>query len=88
MQDIRGELKITGRKRHKKKTHYIYFSFGLPIATYKQITTMPVWGPGFEVSLDFYVNSLVSGNNNGYSWIFTIREECNSSQYFSFDIFS
>ena len=36
---------------------------------------MPVWGPGFEVSLDFYINSFVPGNSFGFSWIFTIRKE-------------
>ena len=43
---------------------------------------MPEWGPGFQVSLDFYVNSLVPGNDQGYSWVFTIRNEENWFQYF------
>ena len=34
---------------------------------------MPVWGPGFEVSLDFYIHSLVQGNSNGFSWVFAMR---------------
>ena len=43
---------------------------------------MPEWGPGFQVSLDFYVISLVPGNDQGYSWVFTIRDEGNEFQYF------
>ena len=34
---------------------------------------MPVWGPGFEVSLDFYIHSLLQGNSNGFSWVFAMR---------------
>ena len=37
------------------------------------ITVMPVWGPGFEVSLDFYIHSLVQGNSNGFAWMFAMR---------------
>ena len=43
---------------------------------------MPEWGPGFEVSLDFYVISLVPGNDQGFSWVFTIRDEGNEFRYF------
>ena len=39
----------------------------------KPITVMPVWGPGFELSLDFYIHSLVQGNSNGFAWMFAMR---------------
>ena len=64
---------MVGNKK-RKTLFQRYSSYGNPNEPHQQITTMPVWGPGFEVSLDFYINSLVSGNKYGYSWIFTIRE--------------
>ena len=56
-------------------SEYIFMSSGYSgkVSDDKQITVMPVWGPGFEVSLDFYIHSLVEGNSNGFSWMFAIR---------------
>ena len=31
---------------------------------------MPVFGPGFHISFDFFIKSHVAGNSGGYSWIF------------------
>ena len=33
------------------------------------IANLPVWGPGYEVSFEFYLHSDVPGDQYGYQWL-------------------
>ena len=44
--------------------------FSGTLAPDEVITTMPVFGPGFEITFEFYLNS---NANYGWSWILSIR---------------
>ena len=36
-----------------------------------KIANLPVWGPGYEISFEFYLNS--DGGTSDYQWLFGVR---------------
>ena len=38
----------------------------------KVIATLPVWGPGYEISFEFYLNSEVPSPGLDYQWLFAV----------------
>ena len=39
----------------------------------KTLATLSSWGPGYEVSLEFYIHGHVAGNSAGYAWFFIVH---------------
>ena len=39
----------------------------------KTLATLSSWGPGYEVSLEFYIHRHVAGNSAGYAWFFIVH---------------
>ena len=37
------------------------------------IATLPVFGPGYEVSFEFYLHSDVPGDGDGYQWLIGLK---------------
>ena len=37
------------------------------------IATLPVFGPGYEVSFEFYLHSDVPGDQYGYQWLIGVK---------------
>ena len=39
----------------------------------KTLASLSSWGPGYEVSLEFYIHGHVAGNSAGYAWFFIVH---------------
>ena len=45
----------------------------------KTITTIPVWGPGYEISFEFYLNS--DGGTSSYQYLFGVVSDAANIGY-------
>ena len=43
--------------------------------SHKVIATLPVWGPGYEISFEFYLNSAGSTDHNGYQTLLAVTSK-------------